>query len=122
MDWVSKDSYAGIVKYQGRDCIVFKGEVSPISRGEQDAQAGRIAAEKAEGLPVEVETPKIPAAAYIDLETRLPILAVFGSQKRSYQYNSPPTEKLAPPVELDGPYKAYLQRLRRVSAPASRAY
>jgi hypothetical protein len=122
LDWVSKDSYAGIIKYQGRDCILFKSEVSPLSRSQQGAEAARIASEKAEGLPVDAETPKIPAIAYIDSETRLPILVAFGGQRRSYQYNSPPTEKLSPPLELAGPYKAYLQRLKRVSAPPARAY
>jgi hypothetical protein len=121
LDWISKDSYAGIVKYQGKDCILFKGEVSPISLGEQNAQIARIAADKAQGITPE-EMVKVPAVAYIDLETRLPVVAVFGSQKRTYQYNSPPTEKLAPPVELTGPLKAYLVRLRRVSAPPSKAF
>lgn len=121
LDWISKDSYSGIVKYQGRDCILFKSEVSPLSRDEQDALSARILSERAEGLPVD-QVIKVPAVAYVDLETRLPILAVFGGQKRSYQYNSPPAQKLSLPMELTGSLKAYLLRLRRVSAPPSRSY
>lgn len=121
LDWISRDSYSGIVKYQGKDCILFKSEVSPLSRDEQDALSARILSEKAEGLPVD-QIIKVPAVAYVDLETRLPILAVFGGQKRSYQYDSPPAQKLSLPMELTGPLKAYLLRLRRVSAPPSRSY
>jgi hypothetical protein len=120
-DWLSQSTYTGIVKYQGNDCIVFNGTVSPLSVREQMEERGFIEQSRALGQSVP-DALKVPAVACIDLQTRLPLYAQFGHEKRVYQYGAPPTAPLALPTELAGPVKAYVQKIARLSAPASRAY
>jgi len=65
---------------------------------------------------------KISAIAYIDLESRLPVYAQFGQQKRIYQYGTPPTTPLTLPPELAGSINAYVQHINQLSAPPVSAY
>jgi len=119
--WVSPATYVGIVKYQGNDCMVFKGSVSPLSERSQIDERENIERAKAFGQSVPEEV-KVPAAAYIDLETRLPLFVQFGNEKRFYRYGDPPQAPLALPPELKNSLKAYSQHIQNLSAPASRPY
>jgi hypothetical protein len=121
LDWISAKAYTGMAKYQGRDCIQFKGEVSPLNAQAkiQQERAIQDAIGHGQATPEKVE---VPAVAYIDLETRLPLFVQFGNEKRFYQYGTPPSAALELPAELKSSLKEYAQQLRRLSAPASRAY
>jgi hypothetical protein len=121
LDWVSQSTYAGMAKYQGNDCIVFKGTVSPLSVRAQIDEREDIAKAKAFGES-HSEKAMVPATAYIDLQTRLPLVVSFGKETRFYQYGAPPTAPLALPPALAGPVQEYEQRIKRLSAPAARAY
>ena len=46
----------------------------------------------------------------IDLDTRLPIYAEFGKQKRNYQYGTPLTAPIVLPTQVADPAKDYEQR------------
>jgi len=119
--WLSPATYAGIVKYQGNDCIVFKGSVSPLGEKAQADEQSYIIGARAFGESVP-DALRVPAIACIDLATRLPVFVQFGQEKRIYQYGTPPTAALTLPAELAGPMKEYQEKIRRLSAPAARAY
>ena len=104
LDWISAQTYAGIKKYSERDCIVFKGKVSPLSSRDQADEASVIANLRAQGESV-WEVKQIDTLAYIDLETRLPLYAEFGPEKRIYQYG-----QVSTPLVLPSEYAATLNR------------
>jgi hypothetical protein len=121
LDWISAKTYTGMAKYQGRDCIEFKGDVSPLTPRAHEEEMFAIREAKTWGLPVPQEI-RVPATAYIDLETRLPLYVQFGNEKRFYGYGDPPSTPLALPPELKNSVKAYSENIQRLSAPASRPY
>jgi hypothetical protein len=121
LDWISPNTYVGIEKYKGRDCIIFRDTVSPLTSEVMQQQSSAISSARADGREVPNEI-KVPAVAYIDLETRLPIYAEFGQEKRSYGYGDPPKAKLSLPMDLSGALKEYILKIKRLSAPASRPY
>jgi hypothetical protein len=116
LDWISKDTYSGIQKYQGRDYIVFNGSISPLSsdkaREEQIAMSEALFFNKNSS----VEVKRVPTVAYIDLETRLPLMVILGKQKRIYQFGQPPQSQLSLPEDVAhaiASYQAQIQRLAR---------
>jgi hypothetical protein len=121
LDWISATTYTGMAKYQGRDCIQFTGEVSPLNPRAREEEAIAIGQAIAFGQPVPQET-KVAAVAYIDLETRLPLIVTFGNEKRIYQYGTPPAADLTLPPELANAVKEREKQLKRLSAGPSRAY
>ena len=121
LDWISATTYTGMAKYQGRDCIQFTGEVSPLNPKAREEEAIAIGQAIAFGQPVPQET-KVAAVAYIDLETRLPLVVTFGNEKRFYQYGTPPTADLTLPPELANAVKEREKQMKRLSIGPSRAY
>jgi len=121
LDWISSTTYAGMAKYQGRDCIQFNGDVSPLNPKAREEEAIAIGQAIAFGLPVPPET-KVAAVAFIDLETRLPLVVTFGNEKRIYQYGTPPTADLTLPPELANAVKEREKQLKRLSTGPTRAY
>ncbi|MDR3404158.1 MAG: hypothetical protein P4L99_16795 [Chthoniobacter sp.] len=121
LDWISATTYTGMAKYQGRDCIQFTGEVSPLNPKAREEEAIAIGQAIAFGQPVPVES-KVAAVAYIDLETRLPLVVTFGNEKRFYQYGTPPTADLTLPPELANAVKEHEKQMKRLSIAPARAY
>jgi hypothetical protein len=121
LDWLSPSTYSGVEKYQGSDCIVFKGTVSPLGQKDQSDERAYIEGERAMGHSVP-DAVTVPATAYVDLETRLPVFVQFGEEKCTYQYGPPPRTPLQLPPQLAGPAKDYEQRIEALSAPASRPF
>jgi hypothetical protein len=121
LDWISAKTYTGIAKHQGKDCLVFKDNVSPLTARLRQEEAIAIDQAKTFGEQVPAEI-KVPAVAYVDLETRLPLWVAFGDEKRIYQFGAPPQSPLVLPAELAGFFKEYTERIKRLSAPATKAY
>ncbi|MEP6672273.1 MAG: hypothetical protein ABJF10_24125 [Chthoniobacter sp.] len=121
LDWISATTYTGMAKYQGRDCIQFTGEVSPLNPRAREEEAIAIGQAIAFGQPVPQES-KVAAVAYIDLETRLPLVVTFGSEKRFYQYGTPPATDLTLPPELANAVKEREKQLKRLSSRPTRAF
>ncbi|PTX94874.1 hypothetical protein DB345_11200 [Spartobacteria bacterium LR76] len=121
LNWISPTSYAGIQKWQGRDCIVFQGKVSPFSVMQRQGQSqGEIT--MGEKGDMSADDIMVPATAYIDVETRLPLFAQFGDEKRTYQYGPAPTAAQQLPAELASQVKEYVARIQRLSAPPTRPF
>ena len=121
LDWISPTTYTGMAKYQGRDCIQFSGEVSPLNPKAREEEAIAIREAITFGQPVPQEV-KVAAVAYIDLETRLPLIATFGKEKRIYQYGTPPTADLTLPAELANAVKEREKQMKRLTSAPARAY
>jgi len=121
LDWISATTYSGMAKYQGRDCIQFTGEVSPLNPKAREEEAIAIGQAIAFGQPVPQES-KVAAVAYIDLETRLPLVVTFGSEKRFYQYGTPPTAELTLPPELENAVRDRKKQMKRLSTAPAKAY
>src|SRR5207249_4883065 len=51
LDWISAKTYTGMAKYQGSDCIEFKGDVSPLTPRAREEEAIAIGQAKAFGQP-----------------------------------------------------------------------
>jgi len=120
LSWVSPKTFAGIEKYEGRDCIVFRDKVSPLTAEYRRQEMSGIAI--AQSLGQDMSEILVPAIAYIDLQTRLPVLVTFGNQKRVYQYSTIPHDPLTLPPDLAEALKGYGEKLQRLSAPSVRAY
>jgi len=76
--WISKGNYAGIQKFKGVDCIVFKAQI----RVESDDPA------------------PTSFAAYIDVNTRFPLLLQDGDGIHLYEYKAAPKEPLTLPPQV----------------------
>ena len=135
LDWISEKTYSGIQKVMGRDCLIFRGEVSALPTEERrevhlQADRERLAAETsartrkanspAQASPLETAMERIketvPAVACIDLETRLPIAASFGPVTRAYQYGTPPAAMLVLPPQLVAALREYTNRISNLSS------
>jgi hypothetical protein len=121
LGWLSPTTYAGITKCEGRDCIIFSGTVSPLDAKAQVDERAYIEQARALGQPAP-DPLKVPATAYIDLESRLPLLVIFGKQKRIYQYGVPPQTPLALPPVLASAVKERQEQFNRLAAPAAKAF
>jgi hypothetical protein len=110
-----------MAKYQGRDCIQFTGEVSPLNPKAREEEAVAIAQAIFFEEPVPPKT-KVAAVAYIDLETRLPLVVTFGNEKRIYQYGTPPAADLTMPPELANAVKEREKQMKRLSSGPARAF
>jgi hypothetical protein len=134
LDWISEKTFTGIQKVMGRDCLIFRGEVSPLPTQERrevqlQADRQRLQAETAarsskkdsSTKPAPVETAMnrlketVPTFACIDLETRLPIVATFGTETRLYQYGTPPQTMLVLPPQLAAALLEYSNRMSNLT-------
>jgi hypothetical protein len=121
LDWVSAKTYSGITQYQGRDCMVFNSSVSPLEGWQQRLETAAI--EQARELGHDVpDAVKVPATAYIDLATRVPLFVQFGGEKCTYQYGPTPKAPIHLPQQVADPMKTYDRKIEALSAPASRPF
>jgi hypothetical protein len=107
LEWISPSTFTGIQSFGGRKVIVFTGSVCDkgatdlaIIKNGVDRQRGQ------EALSGHIVTKafdpkdyKVPAVAYIDLETRLPLILKYGNLTRSYQYRLPSQSILTLPPD-----------------------
>lgn len=116
--WLSNSNYLGSVKLKGHDCMVFKDRVQmekPLARrvfhapGESNSTPP----------PVDPESLKVPVIAYIDLETRLPVILVSGDKISTYAFGSPPAAPLVFPPDVKTALMNSVQKFRQMlAAPA----
>jgi hypothetical protein len=114
-DWISKDKYIGQTKLGGKDCIIYKAEVPAYEEDPLEKRA------RGKAVPGDTEIQKLPAMAYIDLATRLPVALVVGTTSSAYRFEDAPTEKLTLPSEAQGSIDSWLQKkqnmLRKPAQP-----
>jgi len=97
LEWISPSTFTGIQSIGGRKVIVFTGTV--CDKGSTDLSIIKNGVNRQRGeeamlghLATKAFDPndyKVPAVAYIDMETRLPIKFQYGNMIRSYTYRVP---------------------------------
>jgi hypothetical protein len=108
LDWISADTYVGTVKYNKCDCLIFvPGGTATLDKADSKKDA-RLQSEK--------------TIAYIDVETRLPVLVRFNGETRNVTFNAQPTTMLTLPVELTEQVKQGEEGRARLSQPAPLPY
>jgi hypothetical protein len=124
LEWISPATFTGIQSLGGRKVIVFTGSV--FDKGATDLGIIKNGVDRKRGeealsghIVTKAFDPKdyrVPAIAYIDLETRLPLMLKYGSLTRSYRYRMPSHSILTlPPDAVQATvgfeqYKASLSR------------
>jgi len=105
-EWISKKNYRGVQELAGRPCLVFEEAASDPS------------GEAPEGAPQILRT---SMAAWIDLETRLPVILQKGAKTNAYRFGTPPQGMLTLPPRiqslLDRRAKALEMATRRPARP-----
>jgi hypothetical protein len=124
LEWISPATYTGIQSLGGRKVIVFTGSVcdksdadlATIKNGIDRQRGEETLSHKPLTKAFDPNDYKVPAIAYIDLETRLPIMLKYGNLTRSYFYRTPSQSILTLPPEAVKAvaqfeqYKAFLSR------------
>ena len=90
--WISARNYKGIQKVQDRDCIVFGDQLTVTSETPHTNPSAT--------TPPEVSQYNV--SAYVDLETRLPVIEATPGETVTYQFAPPPQAMLAFPKEHSG--------------------
>lgn len=121
LDWISAKTFTGTAQYQGKDCLVFNENVSPLTARLKEEEIISIDQAKVFGREIPGQR-KVAATAYIDIESRLPLLVTFGNEKRIYEYGSPPSAPLQLPADVASQVKEYVMRIKRLSAPPSKSF
>lgn len=105
LDWISRETYAGKFKTSLGNCLVF------VPGGRNTVPAGT------PGKLKELES--LPTIAYIDAETRLPILVRAAGETRMFKFTQPPPTSIQTlPDELaDEIKKGDEIRAKRNAAP-----
>lgn len=144
LDWISAQTYSGIQKVMGRDCIIFKGQVNPqpanmLAETKRTADRAALIAARAAyraaniapssgGQPPSPSSGAAPAGnlstevnavACIDLETRLPVAVTFGQETRTYVFGQPPTDPLQLPPAFAAALGGYQKHITSLSRGAA---
>jgi hypothetical protein len=124
LEWISPNTFTGIQSLGGRKVIVFTGSVCDkgatdlaiIRNGVDRQRAEEALSHKPLSKAFDPKDYKVPAIAYIDLESRLPLMLKYGNLTRSYHYRAPSQSTLTlPPDAVQAvtgfeQYKASLSR------------
>jgi len=109
LDWITTEGYIGTVKLGGRPCLVFAPDAPP-SLGLSGA------------TPQAKDLEALPRVAYIDAESRLPVQVQENGTIRFFRFNSPPTDMLTPPPDLEQELKKAKEIQDRFSRPMQQTY
>ncbi len=137
--WISLKNFTGAQDAMGRHCLVFKDKTVTMDPGEiavrttmrENEIADAILARKGthgkgppvDTSPLDLSQFSVDVTAYIDDETRLPIVLVYalqegGTMTRIYQYQRPPASLSAPP-DVQQLLDNYNKRARRMAVSVS---
>ncbi|XHR27152.1 MAG: hypothetical protein ACFUZC_14495 [Chthoniobacteraceae bacterium] len=120
MEWVSEKNYVRSLKYMGRDCLVFQDTLSLYTAEElKELQKDRNGKKRASFNPADYQ---IPVLAYVDSQTRLPVLLQRGSELRVYRFAAPPAAMLKPPAEVLQNIKKKTEQDKELSTMPSRPF
>lgn len=115
-EWVSPKNFKKVIRFQGKDCILFEDRLSLLTEEEfQELQASNAHAGDARKL--ERSEFEVDVRAMVDLETRLPVMLQRGEETRIYEFLPPTEGLLSPPAEVE---RDRLNRLRQRETIARR--
>lgn len=118
--WVSAKNYVDIVKYSGRDCLFFKDILILFSKDElKEINEERA---KAHQSPLTADDCIVAVAAYVDLETRLPVMCQRGDEVRLFKFMAPPQAMLVLPPEVQKDLKRRANDIELLSRMPARPF
>ncbi len=98
--WIAHTNYVGNRTVRGRECFVFKGEMTP----------------QTDTMLVEGEAPlSVPAMAAIDVESGLPSVLEYTGHVQTYDFRPSPTVKLVLPANVQKLADSWRGALRRAN-------
>jgi hypothetical protein len=92
LDWITAENYVGTIKYNGSSVLVF------VPGGTKTLSAKDLAKQK---NPLETQA----KAALIDDATRFPVAVQEAGTNQTYKFDTPPTEMLTFPPDLEAALK-----------------
>lgn len=108
-EWVGKDAYVGTVEFEGRPSLAFiPGGIKVL---------GTVDSEKLKEL-LEAQ----PHIAYVDAQSRLPVMQKKGTVELRYRFESLPQSLLTLPPELATQIRKNEEARTRLLQPAARPY
>jgi hypothetical protein len=120
MEWVSAKNYVHSLQYMGRDCLVFQDILSLYTAEElREIQKDRNGKKRASFNPADYQ---IPVLAYVDSQTRLPVMLQRGSELRVYRFEAPPGAMLKPPAEVLQNIKKRIEKDKELSTMPARPF
>jgi len=117
LEWISREAYRGITRFQGRECNVYElvGHQLP-SRQAERILAGHAAMGLHLADPEKPEAPPMPsrvlATALVDRLTRLPVLLQKDGEIQLFEFH-PTGARLELPERYENALHAHLQRIQR---------
>lgn len=105
--WLSPENYKGVQTVQGRQCYFFTADIEP-----EDAQLLA-----ARGLN-RGEIEKLPAKAFIDVETKLPVVLQRGQETRIFTIGKPKPADLTLPPDVAAEINAWRAELTSATRAA----
>lgn len=106
---VTRENYAGTIKYSGRDCLVFvPGGATSLNLSNPDIAGQAVGSLK--------------TVAFIDVESRLPVEVRESGVIRYFQFGDAPSDLLTPPPDLAQAIQQGAEATARLSAPAGRPF
>jgi hypothetical protein len=102
--WISPSNFAKITVFEGKKALYFSS-----TRTEVEFDADSISGNKTTTLPVGV-------SAWIDFESRLPLIATDGDNTYRFRFLPPPKSPLVPPAEITRLFENEARRAKRLNA------
>ncbi len=105
LEWVTAGTYCGVFRHEDRECLVFV----PLDLAGVTTHPRTVSKEFLDAQDT---------LAYIDAESRLPVLARIGGENRVYRFKPAPTEMQLLPLDISGQMeKGEAARSRLLEAP-----
>jgi len=101
-DWISKETFVGIQKVLGHDCLVFSSQQDEQALWDPDAVAliQGMRTSRAAGDEARPSLAKVCVTACIDVENRLPVALRIVGDTRIFTFLAPPEKPVTLPPEL----------------------
>ncbi len=109
LDWISRTTYLGTLKFNDRDCLVFT----------PDETTGKVSADRAQQL---ANWESLPTVACVDAVTRLPVLVRINGETRRFTFCDPPAEMQVLPSDLAEQVKKAEEARTRLHQQPQRPY
>jgi len=120
-EWVSPKNFKKVIRFQGKDCILFEDRLSLLSDEEfQELQAST--ASLGDTRKLDRSEFEIDVRAMVDLETRLPLMLQWGEETRIYEFLPPTEGLLSPPAEVERDRLSRVRQRENIARRPARPY
>lgn len=124
LGWLTKDSYKGVITYNGTRCLLFQlsSKKKPLTRREVALKTFMSdTTDSTDSLPAAAaEDPESMVTVIISATTRLPVLYNDGQVVRTYSFETSGLSELIPPPKFErefAAWRAHVKERNRVPSP-----